>query len=85
MYLTAPLTSKPQDYGKYNYHFDNLGLPSKNGTLITTSHVSFCHIRYIHQRRIEDIRMANKIKKFKINDAHVKNILENFFNIIRGN
>ena len=85
MYLTAPLTSKPQDYGKYNYHFDNLGLPSKNGTIITKSHVSFCHIRYIHQRRIEDIRMANKIKKFKIDNEHAIKILEIFFKIINGN
>lgn len=83
MYLTAPLTSKPQDYGKHNYHFDNLELPSKNGAPITKSYVSFCHIRYVHQRRIEDIRMANKIKKFNV-DEHVINILENFFDIIKG-
>ena len=82
MFLVAPLTSVPQNYGKYNCSFNNLGLPSKNGTKV--SHVSFCHVRYVHQRRIEDIKIANKINKFCIDNIHVNKILENFINIIKG-
>lgn len=82
MFLIAPLTSKEQDYGSLNYSFDNLNL-SKSTKI---SHVSFCHIRYIHQRRIENITTVNnKIRKITIDIKEVEKILDNYFQVIKNN
>jgi len=80
MFLIAPLTSSPQDYGQYNYSIKGLNLSQKTDT----SYVSFCHIRYIHKRRIENIISGNnKIVDVRVSDTVANEILNNYFEIIK--
>jgi len=81
MFLIAPLTSVPQDYGDLNYSFNNLNLSKKTNI----SYVSFCHIKYIHQRRIENITTANnKVRNVRTGSEAVNNILDNYFKIVKN-
>jgi hypothetical protein len=77
LYLVAPLTSTPQPEGELNIHLKNLGLPGegKDG-----SYVSFNHIRFIHYRRIQNVK---KIKngRVHIDPSIADKVVENFFKL----
>lgn len=83
MFLVAPLTSEPGPYNEHIIFFEKLPLPTqaKNGE--EKSYVSFCHIRYVHSRRIEKISNLDKSFDGRIHlDKPEVDRLMNFFHKI---
>jgi hypothetical protein len=77
MYLVAPLTSVKPVAGEILY-YDDLRLPS-NDTSIDKSYVLFNQIRFVHFRRLENIR---HVGRRHVNYIRVKDILDKFNSVI---
>ena len=89
MFLIAPLTSTPQDFGKYSKSLKDLGLPREEGKSSTKSdisYVSFSQIRYIHVRRITKIKKIFNQKDYKekleLGVDVANDIIQKYFDII---
>lgn len=92
MFLVAPLTSTPQNFGDNTAFFDNLSLPRNKDKVSADKpyrcFVAFSQIRYVHCRRINSINSLPNLKKWPakitLTSPQVTDVLTKYINIISG-
>lgn len=79
-YLIAPLTKTPQPDGENIKSFQGLGLPGENG-IVGNGFINFGQIKFVDYRRLENIKVQGRIKKFNV-APELPDLLTKFNDII---